>query len=210
MFRMPLRKKLRRLAAVAAGTSLLAAMGIAATAGTASADTVGNIHSAVTGTMSFAKVNTTVNLAPGIFSAAVDLDTGAVMSVLTLPATTVSVQKFGFTPLSATFELIQNSPALDNVVNGIDTASPSVTLKITSLKVLGLSVPVGGQCQTNPFTITINSQPGYSEADGGPLQATFAIPSFHGCGLSTVLINLTIPGAGNVLNLNFGPVQFDD
>lgn len=208
MFRMPSRKQLRRLAAVAASTSLLAAIGSAATADPASADTVIAVHYAVTGTTFLAKLNTTVNLGPGTLAGSVDLTTGTSTSVLMLPPATVSVQGFGFTPASATVELIQNGTAADTVTNGIDTSSPNVTLKITSLTVFGRSLPVGDQCQTTPFTITLSSQPGFTESGGGPLAGTFTIPFFQHCGLSTLLLNLTIPGSGNTINLNLGPVQF--
>lgn len=209
MFRIPSRKQQRRLAAVAAGTSLLAAIGIAATAGPASADDVIGVHYALTGTTFLAKLNTTVNLGPGILAGSIDLTNLTSTSTMMLPPVTVSVQAFGFTPASATVELIQNSPAADNVINGIDTSDANVTLKVTSLTILGHSVPVGDQCQTTPFIITLNAQPGFTENGGGPLAGTFTIPFFHHCGINTPLLNLTIPGPGNTINLNLGPVQFD-
>jgi hypothetical protein len=48
--RLPRRPLARRLAALAVGTTLFAAVGVAATAGSASADTVLNVHYALTGT----------------------------------------------------------------------------------------------------------------------------------------------------------------
>jgi hypothetical protein len=33
------------------------------------------------------------------------------------------------------------------------------------------------------------------------------IPAFRHCGLSTLLLNLTIPGLGNTLNLTLGQLQ---
>jgi hypothetical protein len=66
----------KRLAALAAGASLLAAAGVAATAGSASADTVLNVHYALTGTTFINKLSTTVNLGSGTPAATVDLTTG--------------------------------------------------------------------------------------------------------------------------------------
>jgi hypothetical protein len=54
-----------------------------------------------------------------------------------------------------------------------------VTLKITALK-------IGG---------------------GGPLSGRYTIGLFRHCGLNTVLLNLTIPGPGNTLNLTLGQLQ---
>ena len=95
MSRLPRRPLARRLAALAVGTSLLTAAGIAATASSASADTVLNVHYALTGT-------------------------------------------------------------------------------------------VGG---------------------GGPISGSYTIPAFHHCLLNTLLLNLTIPGPGNTLNLTLGQLQ---
>jgi hypothetical protein len=37
---------------------------------------------------------------------------------------------------------------------------------------------------------------------------SYTIPQFAGCGLATVLINLTIPGPGNTLTLTLGKPTF--
>ena len=65
MSRLPRRPLARRLAALAVGTGLLATLAVAATAGSASADTVLNVHYAITGTTFIKKLNTTVNLGSG-------------------------------------------------------------------------------------------------------------------------------------------------
>ena len=101
MSRLPRRPLARRLAALAAGTTLFAAVGVAATAGSASADTVLNVHYALTGTAFIKKLNTTVNLGSGTLAATVDLTTGASSSTLTLPPATASVKEFGLIPRSA-------------------------------------------------------------------------------------------------------------
>ncbi len=70
MSRLPGRPLARRLAALTAGTSLLAAAGIAASAGSASADTVLRVHYALTGTTFIKKLDTAVNLGSGISATA--------------------------------------------------------------------------------------------------------------------------------------------
>jgi hypothetical protein len=199
----------RRLAALAAGTGLLAAAGLAATAGSASADTVINAHYALTGTTFIKKLNTTVNLGSGTLAATVDLTTGASSSTLTLPPATASVKELGLVPVTATTEMIQNGPATGTVNLGTNTitSTASVTLKITSLTIAGLSVPVGGNCQTTPFSVSLSSGAGFTVGGGGPLSGGYTIPLFHHCGLNTLLLNLTIPGSGNTLNLTLGQLQ---
>ena len=77
----------------------------------ASADTVLNVHYALTGTTFIKKLNTTVNLGSGTLAATVDLTTGASSSTLTLPPATASVKEFGLIPVTATTEMVQHGPA---------------------------------------------------------------------------------------------------
>ena len=198
-----------RLALLAAGVAVLAATGVVAASGAASADSVVNVHYAVTGTTYLAKLNTTANLGSGALASTVDLTTGTSQSTLTLPSTAVSVKEFGFVPVTATTELIQNGPAAGTANFSTNTiaSTANVTLKLTNLTVFGVSLPVGDKCQTTPFNIGISSGPGFTVSGGGPVTGTYTIPAFHDCGLNTLLLNLTIPGAGNTLNLDLGPLQ---
>jgi hypothetical protein len=195
---------------MASGVALLATTGVMATSGAASAaDTVVSVHYPVTGTTFIAKLNTTVNLGSGNLAATVDLTTGAAQSTLTLPPATVSVKEFGFIPVTATTEIIQNGTAAGTVnftANTI-TSTANVALKITRLTVFGVSLPVGSQCQTSPFNIGISSGPGFTVSGGGPVSGAYTIPAFHNCGLNTLLLNLTIPGSGNTLNLTLSQLQ---
>jgi hypothetical protein len=198
-----------RLAALAAGAAVLAAAGVTATAGAASADSVLSVHYALTGTTYIAKLKTTVNLGSGTLAATVDLTTGTSQSTLTLPPATVSVKELGLIPVTATTEMIQNGPASGtvNLSTNTITSSASVTLKITSLNVAGLNLPVGNACQTSPFSINISSGPGFTVGGGGPVSGSYTIPLFRHCGLNTLLINLSIPGPGNTLSLTLGQLQ---
>lgn len=169
-----------------------------------------NTYYAVTGTAFIAKLDTTADLGSGTLAATVDLTTGASESTLTLPPTIVSVKEFGFIPVTATTEIIQNGSAAGTVnfsANTI-TSTANVTLKITRLTVFGVRLPVGDNCQTTPFDISISSGPGFTVSAGGPVNGTYTIPAFHDCGLNTLLLNLTIPGSGNTLNLSLGQLQF--
>ncbi len=209
MFRLPRRSSRTRLAAIAASAGLLSAAGLVTTAGPASADSVISVHYALTGTTFLKKLNTTVNLGSGTLSATVDLTTGTSSSTLSLPPATASVSEFGVIPVTATTEMIQNGPATGTVnlnANTI-TSSASVTLQITKLTVFGISLPVGNSCETSPFTINISSGAGFTVGGGGAVSGTYTIPRFRHCLLNTLLLNLTIPGPGNTLNLMLGALQ---
>ena len=160
-----------------------------------------------TGSTYLKALGSTVALGPGTLSSTVDRSTSAVTATLTLPPATVSFKEFGVIPVSATTEFIQDGTATgtaslsDNTV----TATLRVTLKITSLSIAGLPIPVGSQCQTTaPATITVSSQPGFNLLSGGTLAGTYTIPQFSHCGLETFLINLTVPGPGNMITLTLG------
>ncbi len=88
------------------------------------------------------------------------------------------------------------------------TSTASVILKITNLTIFGVSVPVGDGCQTAPFSVILRSDRGFTVRGGGPLSGSYAIPAFRHCGLSTLPLNLTIPGPGNTLNLTLGRLRF--
>ena len=204
----PRRSLAKRLTLLGAGISLVTAT-TAATAPRASADTVVNAHYALTGTTFIKKLNTTVNLGSGTLAATVDLTTGAVSSTLSLPPATVSMKELGIIPVTATAAMVQNGPATGsaNLITNTITSSASIIFKITNLKVAGLNVPVGGNCESSPFTVSLSSGSGFTVSGGGPLSGSYAIPLLHGCGLLTPVLNLLIPGSGNTFNLTLGPLQ---
>ena len=194
---------------MAAGASLLAAAAVAATAPSASADTVVSAHYSLTGSTFIKKLNATVNLGSGTLSATVDLTTGAVSSTLSLPPATVSMKELGIIPVSATAAMVQNGPATGsaNLTTNTITSSASIIFKITNLTVAGLSIPIGNNCESSPFSVSLSSGPGFTVAGGGPLSGSYTIPPLHHCGLTTPVLNLLIPGPGNTFNLTLGPLQ---
>jgi hypothetical protein len=203
---MPRISRRRTLAIAALSTVLLGAVTLAATAGPAAADNTINVHYALTGTAFLKKLNTTVNLGAGTLAATVDLTTGASTSTLSLPPATVSTKELGFIPVTATTEMIQNGPAAGtvNLSTNTITSTASVTLKIDKLTAFGLTLPVGNSCETSPFNVTLTSGAGFTVGGGGPIGGSFTIPQLHHCLLNTLLLNLTIPGPGNTLNLTLG------
>jgi len=195
----------RAVAATAAG--LLAVAGALTSGGAASADTTLTLRYPVTGTTHLATPNADVPLGPGHLTATADLNTDAIKATLTLPNATGSFKELGLIPVSATVKLINNGPTtgtLDPNTGAVTTTSV-ITMRIVDLKVAGIDLPVGSACQTSsPVSVTVSSQPGFSILKGGTLAGTYTIPSFAGCGLQTLLINLTVPGAGNSISFTLG------
>lgn len=201
--------RLSRKAAIVLGIGVMSSAGVAVTTGTAYADNVIKVHYAVTGTSFISKLNTTLNLGQGTLSANVDLTAGTSTSTLTMPPATASVLVLGFIPVTATTVINQLGPAAGtvNLSSNTITSTAKVDLQITSLSVFGVNVPVGGSCQTSPFTISLASDPGFTIGGGGPVSGAFTIPAFHHCGLGTLPLNLTIPGPGNTISLTLGALQ---
>jgi hypothetical protein len=196
---------------LALATGAAPAISAAAAAPAAAADSILNGHYPVTGGSTFIKkINTTVPIGAGTLSSSVDLNTGSSTSTLSLPPASVSFNALGLVPVTSTVELIQNGPATGTVdfANNTVTSTASVTLKIDSMTVAGIPVPIGDRCESKaPTSVTVNSAAGFSIGNGGTLNGTYTIPAFSHCGLQTLLINLLIPGPGNTITLNLGPLQ---
>ena len=91
--------------------------------------------------------------------------------------------------------MVQNGPATGtaNLTTNTITSSASVIFKITKLKVAGLPVPVGGNCESSPFSVSLSSGAGFTVSGGGPLSGSYTIPLLHGCGLTPRVLNLPSP-----------------
>ncbi len=160
----------------------------------------------VNGSTFIKAINSSIALGPGTLSTTADLTTSTLTGTLSLPPATGSFKELGLVPVTATTEMIQDGQATGTVdfsTNAVTTTTKE-SIKLTSLKVAGLPVPVGNSCETSPATITVSSQPGFNVLSGGTLSGTYTIPSFAHCGLATLLINLTLPGPGNTITLTLG------
>jgi hypothetical protein len=54
---------------------------------------------------------------------------------------------------------------------------------------------------------TFDEQPDHGLRDPDVREAWRRLLLFHGCGLNTGLLNLTIPGSGNTISLTLGALQ---
>jgi hypothetical protein len=194
--------------AAAAGIGLGAAPAVASPA--AAADTTITVTYPVTGTTLIKAINSTLSLGPGTLTSTADLTNSTLTGTLSLPAATGSFKELGFIPVSATTQLIQDGPATGTVDFSTNTVTTTAetTIELTSLKVFGISLPLGNSCETaTPTAITVTSQTGFNVLSGGTLAGTYTIPRFTHCGLATFLINLTLPGPGNTISLTLGAAK---
>jgi hypothetical protein len=193
------------VAGIAAATPALASESSSA-APAAPADTTVSVSYPVTGSTFIKAINSTIGLGPGTLATTADLTTSTLTGTLTLPPATGSFKELGLVPVTATTEMIQDGTATGtvNFTTSAVTTTATDTIKLTSLKVAGLPIPVGPSCETSPATITVSSQAGFNVLNGGTLSGTYTIPTFAHCGLATLLINLTLPGPGNTISLTLG------
>ncbi|MGH3397014.1 MAG: hypothetical protein ACRDPO_20230 [Streptosporangiaceae bacterium] len=203
------RAGLLRSATLASVAGLAVTAGGIASAGAASASSALTVKYKVTGSTFLKSVNTTATLGPGTLTSKVNLGNGKLTASLSLPAATVSFKEFGLVPVTATTEFVQDGPTTGrlNVSTGAVSTTSKIILKLTSMNVAGLPVPVPSGCQSAPATIKLASLKGFSVVNGGKLAGTYTIPKFAGCGLLTPVLNLTIPGSGNTIALKLGKAK---
>jgi hypothetical protein len=199
-----------RTAAVTTVAGLAACACVVGGAGTAYAGTTLRVTYPVTGSTYLAAPSATVALGPGTLASKVDLTTDTFTAKLSLPDATGSFNELGLVPVTATTQFINDGPTTGSInpdTGGI-TSTSQITLKIVSLSVAGLGVPIGNSCETStPITIQVTSQPGFNILTGGNLAGSYTIPQFANCGLSTAVINLTLPGPNNTITLTLGAAQ---
>jgi len=203
------RPRLLRGLTLATVAGLAVTAGGIASAGAASASNTLTVKYKVTGSTFIKSINATPSLGPGTLTSKVNLSNGKLTANLSLPAATVSFKEFGLIPVTATTEFVQDGPTTGqlNVNTGAVSTTSKIILKLTSMNVAGLPVPVPSTCQTAPATVQLASQKGFTVVNGGNLAGTYTIPNFSGCGVLTPVLNLTIPGSGNTIALKLGKAK---
>jgi hypothetical protein len=205
-----LRSRGARAVTIPAAAGLLAAAAVVATQAVAWAGNSITIAYPVSGSSYLQAPSTSVSIGPGTLKATLNTKNGTLTASLTLPPSEVSFKEFGLIPVSGTTEFIQAGPTTGkvNLNTGAVTATSKIILKITSLSVAGLPVPVGNSCESaTPAVITVTSQHGFGVLKGGDLAGTYTVPAFANCGpagLLTPLINESITGPGNTITLILG------
>ena len=184
--------------------AVVGALGLGATS--ASADTTVSLTYPISGSTYINAIHTSIPLGPGTLSATADLNTAAVTGNVNLPPATGSFKELGLVPVTATTAFVEQGQTTGTLESdGGIQATSHISLKLTSLKVAGIPVPVGNSCETAvPATITLTSESGFNALTGGTVTGTYAIPHFAHCLLATPLINLTLPGPSNTITLTLG------
>jgi len=203
------RSKGPRLAAAAA-TVLAAGAALAATAAPALASTKVHASYKITGSTYIKAPNFTLSLGPGKLSSTVNLRTGKLTASLSLPNATGSFTEAGIIPVTATTQFINDGATTGklNLKTGAVATQSKITLRIVSMTVAGIPVSVGNSCETkDAVVVDLASQPGFNVLKGGTVAGNYSIGDFSGCGLATLLINLTIPGSGNTISLKLGKAK---
>ena len=172
----------------------------------ASADTTVSLTYPISGSTYINAIHTSIPLGPGTLSATADLTTSAITGSVNLPPATGSFKELGLVPVTATTAFVEQGQTTGTLESdGGIQATSHISLKLTSLKVAGIPVPVGNSCETAvPATISLASETGFNALTGGTVSGTYTIPHFAHCLLATPLINLTLPGPNNTITLNLG------
>jgi hypothetical protein len=198
-----------RTAALGAASVITVAV-LAATSTPAWASNTIKAKYKVTGSTFLAGPNFTLSLGPGKLSSTVNAKTGKLTATLSLPDATGSFKQGGVIPVTATSQFVNDGPTTGklNLNTGSVSTTSKITLKIVSLTVAGIPIPVGNSCETkDPVVVKLKSEKGFNVLEGGNLGGSYTIGDFHDCLLATLLINLTIPAAGNTIALTLGKAK---
>lgn len=185
---------------VIVGAIALAGVLIGAT--TAVAEPVFN-YDVTTGTSTIKKLNATLPLGPGKLVVDLDGASGNFKSTMTLPPSQGNFKIFGIFPTTATVSIAEVTDTVGTLIDGVVDAEAKVNIQLSDVKAIGfIPLLVGDKCKSKtPATIHLHSAPDFNPIEGGNLVATYTIPEFANCNLSTGILNGLIPGPDNTLTL---------
>jgi hypothetical protein len=207
-----------RVAAVGLALSLTAVtlsagQAAAAQAESEQASTAGVVFNFnVNGVSTVKKLNSEMTLGPGtlatdlVITPAPDPNdwVATITGNLTLPPSEASFTLFGIVPVTATVSFVSDGPVNGKLQAGVVTATSKVFVKLSNVKVGGIDIGVGNNCQTKTSaTINMVSEPGYNLLQGGTLTAPtgYTIPDFDHCGIHDLLLSGLIAGPENQITL---------
>lgn len=174
-----------RLAGVGAAAILITSM---LSAGVAAAQPVIFNYDITGGAAHVNKLDSTLQLGTGTLAADIDVATGEFTAELEVDTVHGEFTVFGFVPVSADLDLIQEGPATGTINNGAIKAIADVTLKLSNVKIGGIPAFIGDNCRTQtPASVPLESAPGFNPLVGGDLVSTFTIPNYTGCKVLTVI-----------------------
>jgi hypothetical protein len=155
----------------------------------------------LSGSTYLTKLQGTVNLTGG-FDAVADLAAGTYTGQLKLNQSSATFKLGGLLPASANVRFDAVGSSGGTVGNGALTYSGKVNVKLTRIKVFGLALFQGDDCQTvTPSAINLNSVGAFDPLTGGKIGGTYALSKMQGCGPLTSLISSYVESTGNTINL---------
>ncbi|MEN0014449.1 MAG: fibronectin type III domain-containing protein, partial [Solirubrobacteraceae bacterium] len=108
---------------------------------------------------------------------------------LALGQSTANLKALGFLPVTATVAFVPTERLTGTVTGTSISATAKVRIKLPSLKVLGVQIAGGANCQaTQIATIPLASTGTFDAARGGTLAGSFAISNLSGCGALNGLV----------------------
>jgi hypothetical protein len=174
----------------------------------ASAGTQFPVHQDIYATTKIKKSGMTVQAPKGSFDGSVDLDTGDLSGMMSIPPSTMTVSLLGLLPVAdISFAMEPTGPTTGHVDFATlqSTTTSRFNIRLTKMTPHGSDTNlVGDDCKTSsPISITISGPAAISTASS--LSGTFTIPDFANCRTMTQLLNALIPGPGNTFSAVFGP-----
>ena len=204
--------KMRAMAVAAVAAAGLAVTAIPGQASAATDPNALHISYDASGYSLIAKTGSSVKLGPTTLKTALNPD-GTFTGTLPLPPSSTTFKAIGLLPISATVNFIPVGTVtgtLGSVPLQVKS-STKYTLRLSNVVVGGIPTPVGNSCQTiTPATIPAVSDPNsnFDIVNGGTLTGSYTIPLFAGCGLTTALIDLLVPGPNNTISLTLSNAVF--
>jgi hypothetical protein len=155
------------------------------------------------GTSTIKKLNASLPLGPGKLVVDLDGATGNFKSTITLPPSQGNFKIFGIFPTTATVSMTEVAETIGTLTDGVVDADAKINIQLSDVKAIGfIPLLVGDKCKSKtPAAIHLHSAPDFNPLEGGDLLATYTIPEFANCGLSTGILNGLIPGPDNALSL---------
>lgn len=165
----------------------------------------------VTGSTHVAKPNSTVQLGPTALKVKIKGTSPNLTARLPIPPAQTSFTEAGAVKVTGTVTFLAVGVVKAVLHSGKRTTVTSTaryTLKLGNVTVAGIPTDVGTSCETiKPVSITVTTPRGksFNIGSGGHLVGTYTIGDFQNCGaLYTPVINNSVPGPGNTVDLKVG------
>lgn len=143
----------------------------------------------------------------GRLEAKVGAPSGTVSGAIALSPATGRLTALGFLPVTARIQFVQSGAFAGTLRSGVLQAVAKMRIKIPSVKLFGIELANGANCQTKAISsVTLTNTRGPFELGaGGGLAGTFDISDLAGCGLLTGLVSPLTKSSGNAIALQLSP-----